>query len=155
LIFPSKSGTRHTLPPFSLQYAQWPVRNNGRRTGMESSSFENIRASRVEGTEVYNPEGDHLGQIDDLVIGKRDGEVKYAIMSFGGFLGIGKRFHPLPWSMLEYDPAQGGYVVALGEQALRDAPHYDAEELSHLGGARYDDYSKVLGEYYGRYGLPL
>ena len=114
-----------------------------------------ILASRVEETNVYNSAGEHIGHIDDLSIDRQTGNVVYAIMSFGGFLGIGKRFHPLPWSMLEYDPAQGGYVVALGEQALRDAPHYDAEELAHLGGARYDDYRQVLGDYCARYGLPM
>ncbi|HEX2019561.1 MAG TPA: PRC-barrel domain-containing protein, partial [Aurantimonas sp.] len=56
---------------------------------------DNIEASRVSGTAVYNTEGDHLGHIQDLVLGKRDGRVKYAIMSFGGFLGIGEEYHPL------------------------------------------------------------
>ena len=112
-----------------------------------------ILASRVEDTHVYNNAGERIGHIDDLSIDRRGGNVVYAIMSFGGFLGIGKRFHPLPWSLLDYDPQQGGYVVSLDEQALRDAPHYDEEELGRLGGALHDDYRLQLNDYYGRYGF--
>ena len=53
----------------------------------QTVSHEDVRASKVTGTNVYNREGDHLGSVEDIVIGKRDGQVKYAIMSFGGFLG--------------------------------------------------------------------
>jgi sporulation protein YlmC with PRC-barrel domain len=63
-------------------------------------SPENVRASNVTGTTVYNTQGENIGSIDDIVIGKRDGRVKYAIMSFGGFLGIGESYHPLPWRVL-------------------------------------------------------
>jgi sporulation protein YlmC with PRC-barrel domain len=90
----------------------------------EHISSSNIRASRVDGTEVYNAAGDHLGSISDLVIGKRDGQVKYAIMSFGGFLGIGEEYHPLPWEKLRYDERQGSYVVDLSKEQLEGAPRY-------------------------------
>lgn len=113
---------------------------------MENASFENIRASRVEGTEVYNPEGDHLGQIDDLVIGKRDGEVKYAIMSFGGFLGIGEEYHPMPWNTLDYDPEKGGYVVNMTKEQLRDAPHYGRKAEPDWADPAY---GKRINDYYG------
>jgi sporulation protein YlmC with PRC-barrel domain len=113
---------------------------------MESSSFENIRASRVEGTEVYNPQGEHLGQIDDLVIGKRDGEVKYAIMSFGGFLGIGEEYHPMPWNTLSYDPEKGGYVVNMTKEQLRDAPHYGSKAEPDWADPAY---GKHINDYYG------
>lgn len=117
------------------------------------SDHKLILASRVEHTPVYNGDGERIGHIDDLSIDRQAGNVVYAIMSFGGFLGIGKRFHPLPWSMLDYDPKRGGYVVSLDEQALRDAPTYDSEELTRLGGAQHD-YRLLLNDYYGRYGYP-
>jgi sporulation protein YlmC with PRC-barrel domain len=113
---------------------------------MESSSFDNIRASRVEGTEVYNPQGEHLGQIDDLVIGKRDGEVKYAIMSFGGFLGIGEEYHPMPWNTLDYDPEKGGYVVNMTKEQLRHAPHYGRKAEPDWADPAY---GKHINDYYG------
>lgn len=93
---------------------------------MADSAYENIRASRVQGTTVYGPAGKRLGVIDDLVIGKRDGEVKYAIMSFGGFLGLGEEYYPVPWSMLHYDADKGGYVTDLTRDRLTGSPHFAA-----------------------------
>lgn len=87
-------------------------------------THETIRASRVKVTALYNAAGEHLGHIEDIVIGKRDGRVKYAIMSFGGFLGIGEELHPLPWDILEYDPAKHGYVVPVSREQLAGAPRY-------------------------------
>jgi hypothetical protein len=113
-----------------------------------------ILASRVEDTPVFNREGERIGHIADLSIDRVTGEVVYAIMSFGGFLGIGRRFHPLPWSLLTYDPAEGGYVVQLDKQVLADAPHYDVDELRELGGPALPGYGRVV-EYYGPYGTPL
>jgi hypothetical protein len=75
-----------------------------------------INAERVEGTSVYNPQGDKLGTIDDIMIDKVSGKAIYAIMSFGGFLGIGEKYHPLPWSALNYDEGKGGYVVNLDKK---------------------------------------
>src|SRR3546814_16960054 len=58
------------------------------------------------------------------MVNKREGTVEYAVMSFGGFLGIGERYHPLPWKVLTYDNDQGGYVVDLDKAMLEKAPSY-------------------------------
>src|ERR1700675_1334695 len=87
-----------------------------------------IAASKVNGTTVYNRAGEKLGSIYDIMLDKISGKAEYAIMSFGGFLGIGDRYHPLPWSVLNYDPAQGGYVVDLDPRRLGGAPNYSADE---------------------------
>ena len=89
-----------------------------------------IPAKRVNGSEVYSQNGEHLGEIDDVMIEKRSGEVVYAIMSFGGFLGIGEKFHPLPWKVLNYDKAKDGYVVNLTKDQLTKAPYYARNELA-------------------------
>jgi hypothetical protein len=89
-----------------------------------------ISAGRVQGTAVYNKKGEHLGHVEDLMIHKISGKVAYAVMAFGGFLGVGERFHPLPWSMLDYDPEQDGYVVPLDRDRLSGAPAYERNELS-------------------------
>lgn len=81
-----------------------------------------ISANRVQGTPVFNPEGDKLGHIEDVMLDKASGHVAYAIMSYGGFLGAGERYHPLPWSILSYDMGKNGYVVPLGKSQLDDAP---------------------------------
>jgi hypothetical protein len=88
-----------------------------------------IPADKVEGTDVYNLQGDHLGHIEDVMIHKVSGRVAYAIMSFGGFLGIGAKYHPVPWSMLKYDESKGGYVVPLDRKTLEKAPYFDEAEL--------------------------
>jgi hypothetical protein len=113
-----------------------------------------ILSSRVNGTPVFDSTGQKIGHIHDLSIERVSGEVTYAIMSFGGFLGIGERFHPLPWSLLEYDPKRGGYTVSLDKATLEDAPSYDRFDLETLGGP----HSGFLGErifgYYSPYGAP-
>ena len=114
-----------------------------------------ILAKRVLGTRVYNREGEHIGSIDDLSIDRITGKTRYAILSFGGFLGIGERFHPLPWSTLDYDPRIGGYVVPLDKAALADAPHYDRTELAELGGPSHQRHADSIYAYYGVAGYPF
>jgi sporulation protein YlmC with PRC-barrel domain len=92
-----------------------------------------ISADKVEGTPVYNARGDRLGTVYDIMIDKRSGRVAYAVMSFGGFLGIGEKYHPLPWDALTYDPDKGGYNIDLTEDQLRRAPTFTADELADFG----------------------
>lgn len=87
-----------------------------------------IAADRVEGTDVYNRQGEKLGSVDDIMLDKVSGKAIYAIMSFGGFLGIGEKYHPLPWSTLRYDESMGGYVVDLDKRVLENAPSYAMDE---------------------------
>jgi sporulation protein YlmC with PRC-barrel domain len=105
-----------------------------------------IAAEKVEGTSVYNPRGEKLGTIDDIMLDKVTGKAIYAIMSFGGFLGIGEKYHPLPWSTLKYDSRQNGYVVNLDKRALESAPTYDMHEdfaWTPEYGRRVDQYYKA------------
>jgi hypothetical protein len=84
-----------------------------------------IAADKVNGTNVYNLAGEKLGTVDDIMIDKSSGRAIYAVMSFGGFLGMGEKHHPLPWATLKYDAQKGGYVVNLDKQQLEGAPNYD------------------------------
>ena len=104
-----------------------------------------IAASKVNGTAVYNQSGEELGSIYDVMLEKTSGKASYAIMSFGGFLGFGDKYHPLPWSQLTYDPGQGGYVVDLDRSRLEGAPAYAADDASF-----WDDpaYSRRVDDYY-------
>ena len=108
-----------------------------------------ISADKVEGTRVYNRAGDQLGTVDDVMLGKRSGKVAYAVMSFGGFLGIGERYHPLPWNVLTYDEDKGGYVIDMGEEQLRGAPTFTREELDPGLGRREE-----LDRLHTYYGVP-
>jgi hypothetical protein len=84
-----------------------------------------ISSDRVEGTSVYDPAGNKLGSIHSVMIGKTEGKVAYAVLSFGGFLGIGADHYPVPWAQLRYDTGQDGYVTSLTKQQLEGAPKYD------------------------------
>jgi sporulation protein YlmC with PRC-barrel domain len=87
-----------------------------------------IGSDKVEGTPVYRSNGDNVGQIERVMIDKLSGKVAYAVMSFGGFLGIGEDHYPLPWSVLTYNPALGGYEVNITEQQLKNAPRYSRHD---------------------------
>ena len=87
-----------------------------------------IASNKVEGTAVYNRQGEKLGEVYNFMVGKRSGEVAYAIMSFGGFLGIGQKYHPLPWNALTYDTGKKGYLVDANKERLMGAPSYQAGE---------------------------
>lgn len=84
-----------------------------------------IAASKVKGTNVYNLAGDKLGSVEDIMIDKASGRAIYAVMSFGGFLGMAEKHHPLPWATLKYDTQKGGYMVNFDKKKLTDAPNYD------------------------------
>jgi sporulation protein YlmC with PRC-barrel domain len=105
-----------------------------------------IAASQVNGTTVYNLQGEKLGSIYDVILDKPSGHAEYAIMSFGGFLGIGDEYHPLPWKALTYDPVQGGYVVDIDRRRLEAAPSYGANERGMWDDP---DYGRRVTDYYG------
>jgi sporulation protein YlmC with PRC-barrel domain len=86
-----------------------------------------IESDRVEGTTVYDPRGNNIGSIKRLMIEKLSGKVAYAVLSFGGFLGIGEEEHTIPWSKLNYDTSLGGYRTDITEEQLRGAPSFYRE----------------------------
>ena len=94
-----------------------------------------IRATRVVGTEVYNGAGDHIGEIKDVMLEKTANRIMFAVIGFGGFLGIGERYHAVPWASLDYDKEAGGYVVPFSKEQLKDAPTYSIDELTQVDGA--------------------
>jgi sporulation protein YlmC with PRC-barrel domain len=83
-----------------------------------------ISSEKVDGTAVYDMKGEKLGSIHHLMIDKFTGHVEYAVMSFGGFLGIGENYYPIPWRKLTYDTRLGGYRVDLDRTRLDHAPAY-------------------------------
>ncbi len=107
-----------------------------------------IASDKVEGTAVYDQQGNRLGSVQNVMIDKYSGQVAYAVMSFGGFLGIGERYHPLPWRMLTYDTGRGGYVVDVTRERLEQAPSYARDEAPWGGNP---DYGRDV---YAHYGLP-
>jgi hypothetical protein len=111
----------------------------------ETSSNSLIASNRVEGTAVYNPARDRLGTIQHLMIDKLSGHTEFAVMSFGGFLGIGVDYYPIPWNKLTYETDMGGYVVNLAQDQLSGAPRHRQDEDPDYNA----DYTGEIGRYYG------
>lgn len=105
-----------------------------------------ISSEKVDGTAVYTRAGDKVGSVHHFMVGKRSGRVEYAVMSFGGFLGMGESYHPLPWDVLDYNTDVNGYVVDVDKDRLSAAPHYKKGEEP--------TYDRSYGEsVYGYYGI--
>jgi hypothetical protein len=104
-----------------------------------------IGSDKVEGTAVYRSNGDKIGQIQRVMIGKQSGKVGYAVMGFGGFLGMGEEYYPLPWSLLKYNPRLEGYEVNISDAQLQGAPKYTTHETWDWSSRApaIDDYYKV------------
>ena len=110
-----------------------------------------IGSDKVEGTYVYDAKGEHIGSIERVMIEKVSGQVAYAVLSFGGFLGIGSDYYPIPWSSLHYDPSLGGYRLDVTAEQLKGAPKYTGESWDWDDRARgrkvYDYYGAPYIEY--------
>ena len=104
-----------------------------------------ISSNKVEDTSVYNPRGESLGKVYHLMIDKYTGQVDYAVISFGGFLGIGEKYYPLPWKKLTYDTRMGGYVVDLDRDRLERAPSYTARDMPNWSDRSY---TRRIDEYW-------
>jgi hypothetical protein len=92
-----------------------------------------IASDRVEGTPVRRSNGEKIGSIQRLMIDKVSGNVAYAVLCFGGFLGVGRKHLPVPWTRLKYDLAQEAYQVDITDEELARAPDYEADETFDWG----------------------
>jgi sporulation protein YlmC with PRC-barrel domain len=105
-----------------------------------------ILASRVKGTSIYGPGGAVVGHVEDIVLDKMSNEILFAVIGFGGMAGMGEKYHPVPWSSLDYDKQTGGYVVGFGPDFLENAPTYQLDELTEEDGK----FIQKATEYYHR-----
>jgi hypothetical protein len=110
----------------------------------ETSSL--IGSDKVEGTAVYGVGDKKIGSIERVVIDKRSGRVSYAVLSFGGFLGLGNDHYPLPWQSLKYDTQLGGYRTGVTEQQLKGAPKYSSDNSWSWGDPAR---TRAVNDYYG------
>ena len=104
-----------------------PVRNVAADTSVRET-HEMIASDKVEGTNVYRSNGEKVGHVERIMLDKRSGKAAYAIMNFGGFLGMGEESYPLPWSVLTYNTDLGGYEVNVTDEQLKGAPKYRSDE---------------------------
>ena len=113
----------------------------------QTDQFQMLRATHLTGTEVVNLEGESLGKLEEIMIDVPSGRVGYAVLSFGGFLGMGDRHYPLPWSQLTYDERLGGYRVDITERDLERAPSHRAGSSPAYDGG----YGRDIWSYYGSF----
>ena len=104
-----------------------------------------IASNKVEGTPVYGREGERLGTIYNFMVDKYSGQVQYAVMSYGGFLGLGQRYFPLPWRILTYDTREGGYHIDLTDRDLERAPSFGRHDEPHFD----REYGRRVHGWYG------
>ena len=114
---------------------------------LDKSEFGNLIGSdKVEGTAVFGVNDRKIGTIERVMIDKISGKVSYAVLGFGGFLGVGSDHYPLPWQSLKYDTDLGGYRTGVTENQLRGAPKYHEEtDWNWSDAAR----NRALNDYYG------
>lgn len=105
-----------------------------------------ISSEKVEGTAVMNKQGEKVGSIESVMIEKRSGKVAYAVMSFGGFLGIGNEHHPVPWNAMVYDTRLGGYVIDADRARLEGAPKYSGTQTPNWSDR---EWGQRIHQYYG------
>lgn len=105
-----------------------------------------IASDRVEGTAVRRPSGDLVGHIERLMIDKITGQVSYAVLSFGGFFGLGSKLLPVPWGKLSYNTRFEAYELDISEDELKNAPSFGADQDFDWGDRSQE---AALHRYYG------
>ena len=98
-----------------------------------------IRAGKAIGTDVYDTAGQKIGEVKDIVLEKTSNNILFAVVSFGGFLGVGEKYHPVPWSSLDYDESEDSYVVNFTQDQLKEAPADSIDALLKDDGIAYRD----------------
>jgi sporulation protein YlmC with PRC-barrel domain len=98
-----------------------------------------IRAKKVIGTNVTDPAGQKIGQVEDVVLDKQSNSVLFAVVGFGGFLGMAEKYHPIPWASLDYDENRDAYVVEYTKEQLKAAPAGSIDELTKSDGIAFRD----------------
>lgn len=96
-------------------------------TGAASGSFELMGANTLLGEDIYNLEGENLGEIKEIVLNMKTGGVVYAVLSFGGFLGMGNKLFAVPWRALSLDPQTGRFILRASKDELKQAPGFEKD----------------------------
>lgn len=92
---------------------------------MDAHSKQVVKTSDVIGKDVINAQGENLGKIEEIVLDKLIGEVRYVVLSFGGFLGMGDKLYALPWKSISYMPSEDSFVLSIDKDRIKNAPGFD------------------------------
>ena len=116
-------------------------------TQLQAFSNSPVKASSIIGTDVVNPKGDNLGDIKEVVIDPSTGRVAYAVVSFGGFLGMGEKLFAIPFSAFAYNAGNNEYVLDVPKERLKEAPGFDSEHWPSMSDEKWN---RDVYSYYGR-----
>ena len=105
-----------------------------------------LSASSLASDDVYNPKGEKLGSIKELMLDIESGKVCYAVLSFGGFLSLGEKLFAVPWSALTVDTENKRLVMDTDEERLQNAPGFDTDNWPNMADATWE---KSVHGYYG------
>ena len=106
-----------------------------------------VKATTIVGSSVFNPKGDSLGVIKEIVIDPRAGKVAYVVVAFGGFLGLGQKLFAIPFSSFAYNVAEGNYILDVSPDRLKEAPGFDAD---HWPAMSDEKWNLEVYQFYGR-----
>jgi sporulation protein YlmC with PRC-barrel domain len=98
-----------------------------------------IRAKKVIGTNVKDTSGTKIGSVEDVVLDKQSNSIMFAVIGFGGFLGMAEKYHPIPWASLDYNENENAYVVSYTKDQLKAAPAGSIDELTRDSGLSFRD----------------
>ena len=98
-----------------------------------------IRAKKVLGTNVKDTTGNKIGEVEDVVLDKQSNSIMFAVIGFGGFLGMAEKYHPIPWASLDYNEEENAYVVNYTKDQLKAAPSGSIDELTRDSGMQFRD----------------
>jgi len=141
VALPRRNVSSHAL------FSVLQIPTGGKAMALEANETGNLIGSdKVEGTAVYGADRNKIGSIERVMIDKLSGKVSYAVLSFGGFLGIGDDHYPLPWQSLKYDTSLGGYVTGVTESQLQGAPHYGNDNTWNWSDPTR---TRAVNDYYG------
>jgi len=120
--------------------------------GMESY-FDNegpgpriMAADTLEGDKVVNSAGEDLGDIKDIMIDVPSGRVAYAVLSFGGVLGMGSKLFAVPWRAMQLDPENHRFILDVDKDQLKNAPGFDKDHWPSMADQRW---ANEIHDYYG------
>jgi sporulation protein YlmC with PRC-barrel domain len=121
--------------------------------GTDVVGFEDRKltyASKILGAFVRNSAGHNVGHIDDIAVDPTTGDIAHAVLSLGGFLGIGEHIHPVPWSVLKFDAGTNSYTIPVSDGELRTAPTYSKSAFYELRD-NDESFPHNIFAYYGIY----
>lgn len=105
-----------------------------------------LGSSKLNGDDVYNPKGEKLGSIKEIMLDIQNGKVAYAVLSFGGFLSMGEKLFAVPWGALKVDLKNKRFIFDIDEDRLKNAPGFDSDNWPNMADQTW---AKTVNSHYG------